>query len=92
MLLTNHAYVLFCLSRYPDATLREVGEYVGVTERAVHRIVSDLVAAGALRRSRRGRRNHYELVEEYSVEREKMPTVRLADLLRTAQTSGCDFA
>lgn len=57
--LTNHAHVLVCLSRQPDCTLREVAGLVGITERAVQRIVSDLQDAGVLRAVRTGRRNRY---------------------------------
>ena len=59
--LTNHAHVLLSLAADPDATMREVAAQVGITERAAHRIVSDLEAEGALTRSREGRRNHYEI-------------------------------
>lgn len=57
--LTNHAHTLICLAREPDAVLREVAMEVGITERAVHNIVSDLEASGVLTREREGRRNHY---------------------------------
>jgi hypothetical protein len=57
--LTNHAQVLVCLANDPDARLREVGSTVGITERAAHRIVGDLVAAGYVSRERNGRRNRY---------------------------------
>lgn len=59
--LSNHAHVLVCIADDPDVRLRDVAERVGVTERAVHRIVGELEAAGVLRRVREGRRNHYEL-------------------------------
>ena len=59
--LSNSAHVLVCLARDPDMTLREVGDMVGVTERAVHRLVSELEAAGVITRFREGRRNHYEI-------------------------------
>ena len=59
--LTNHAHVLLSLASNPDATLREVAEQVGITERAAHRIVGELEHEGALTRSRDGRRNHYEI-------------------------------
>jgi DNA-binding transcriptional regulator PaaX len=38
-----------------------MAENVGVTERAVHRIVGELSAAGVVSKAREGRRNHYEL-------------------------------
>jgi DNA-binding transcriptional ArsR family regulator len=59
--LSNHAHVLVCLARDPDARLREVAEQVGITERGVCRIVSELEEAGVISRSREGRRNHYEI-------------------------------
>ena len=59
--LTNHAHVLICLVQEPNLRLRDVAERVGITERAVHRIVNDLEEAGVLTRNRDGRRNHYQV-------------------------------
>ncbi len=59
--LTNHARVLFCLADDPSLRPREAADRIGITERAVQRIVSDLEEAGVLTRSREGRRNRYEI-------------------------------
>jgi predicted transcriptional regulator len=59
--LTNHSHVLLCLARDPELRLRDVAERVGITERAVQRIVSELEDAGYITRSRNGRRNLYEV-------------------------------
>jgi DNA-binding Lrp family transcriptional regulator len=59
--LSNHAHVLVCLALDPDARLRDVALSVGITERAVQKIVSDLEEAGAILRERAGRRNSYRL-------------------------------
>ena len=59
--LTNHAHVLLCLAMDPDARMRNVAERVGITERAVQKIVADLEEGGYLTRSRSGRRNRYEI-------------------------------
>jgi DNA-binding MarR family transcriptional regulator len=59
--LTNHAQVLLCIAHDPGARLREIGEAVGITERAAHRIVGELAAAGYISRRRTGRRNHYTI-------------------------------
>jgi predicted ArsR family transcriptional regulator len=59
--LSNHAHVLVCLARDRDARLRDVAELVGITERAAFKIVTELEAAGVVRRTREGRRNHYDL-------------------------------
>lgn len=57
--LNNHAHVLICLARYPDAVLREVAQRVGVTERATQKIIKDLVDCLVLQRHREGRCNRY---------------------------------
>src|SRR3954462_14190384 len=59
--LSNHAHVLLCIAKEPEVRLREVAHRVGITERAVQRIVADLEEGGYLSRSREGRRNHYEV-------------------------------
>ena len=59
--MTNHAHVLFCLARDPDLRLRDVAARVGVTERAVQRIVADLHDGGYLEVHKQGRRNRYEV-------------------------------
>ena len=59
--LTNHAHVLIVLHTEPHLVLREVAGRVGITERAVQRIVQDLEEGGYLRRERVGRKNRYEV-------------------------------
>lgn len=59
--LTNHSHVLICLVEDPTARVRDVADRVGITERAVQKILHDLEAAGVLIRHRDGRRNHYEV-------------------------------
>lgn len=61
--LTNHAHVLLCISREPEVRMRDVAHMVGITERAVQRIIADLEKEGYLVRLRRGRRNRYEVCE-----------------------------
>ncbi|MBK8263244.1 MAG: winged helix-turn-helix transcriptional regulator [Nannocystis sp.] len=57
--LTNHAHVLFCLVEEPEARLRDLADRVGITERAVARILSELEAGHYLSREKIGRRNRY---------------------------------
>lgn len=59
--LTNHAHVLLCLAADPEVRLRDVAERVGITERAVQRIVTDLEEGGYVTRVRVGRRNEYQV-------------------------------
>jgi DNA-binding MarR family transcriptional regulator len=59
--LTNHAHVLFCIAQDPEVRLRDVAVRVGITERAVQRIVTDLEDEGYLAVSKEGRRNRYQV-------------------------------
>ena len=60
--LTNHAQVLLCLVRNGGRmTAREIAGIVGITERAVQRILDDLEEAGYISRFRDGRQNRYEI-------------------------------
>ncbi|MGL4398634.1 MAG: helix-turn-helix transcriptional regulator [Luteolibacter sp.] len=61
---TNHAHVLVCLAGDPEMRLRDVGLQVGITERAVQKIVAELEAGGVLERERQGRRNVYRILGE----------------------------
>jgi predicted transcriptional regulator len=84
--LTNHAHVLVCIANDPGARLRELAEQVGITERAVHRIVVELEDAGYITRRREGRRNQYTIRSESRlhdpVARDRDPSLgRLLELL-----------
>lgn len=59
--LTNHAQVLICIAHDPGIRLHDIGGQLGITERAAHRIVAELDAAGCITRQRNGRRNHYTI-------------------------------
>jgi DNA-binding Lrp family transcriptional regulator len=58
---TNHGHVLSCIAADPTARLRDIAATVGITERTVAQIVSDLEQAGYLTKTRVGRSNHYEV-------------------------------
>jgi DNA-binding IclR family transcriptional regulator len=62
--LSNHAHVLLLIARDPEIKIREVAERVGITERAVQRIVADLETGHYLERQRAGRRNRYKIHPE----------------------------
>lgn len=80
--LTNHSHVLLCLAANPDMVLRDVAIAVGITERAVQKIVADLSEAGVLEREKVGRRNHYRINPKIALRHpiEKHRTV--GDILR----------
>jgi predicted transcriptional regulator len=59
--LTKHAQVLVCIANDPGIRLRDIGDRIGITERATHRIVTDLAVAGYITRKKTGRRNNYTI-------------------------------
>lgn len=65
--LSNHTHVLLVLAKDPEMRLRDVADRVGITERAVQRIVKELEQGGYLERARTGRRNHYRIHGELSL-------------------------
>jgi hypothetical protein len=79
--LTNHAQVLLCIAHDPGVRLREIGETVGITERAAHRIVAELATAGYISRKRNGRRNHYTIHSHLPLPDPLARERRIGDLL-----------
>ena len=57
--LTNHAHVLLCLAKSPDMRMRDLASEIGITERAVQRIVAELAEEGYIDIERDGRCNTY---------------------------------
>ena len=79
--LSNHAHVLVLLGGDPELRMRDLAERVGVTERAVQRIVSELAAEGYLEIRKEGRRNHYLVRRELPLRHPIEANVRIGDLL-----------
>src|SRR6201992_4334114 len=61
---TNHAHVLLLISRDSELRLRELAAEIGITERAVKRIVADRTVGGYLWVPKEGRRNRYKVEME----------------------------
>jgi hypothetical protein len=59
--LTNHARVLLCIAYDPGARLRDIAASLGITDRSVYGIVTDLTAAGYVVKHRDGRRSRYQI-------------------------------
>jgi DNA-binding transcriptional ArsR family regulator len=80
--LTNHAHVLTCVAADPGIRLRDIAVAVGITERATHRILSELVDEGYVLRERDGRRNRYQVVPELPLRHPLVQEREVGDLLR----------
>ncbi len=59
--LTNHARVLVCIAHDPGVRLRDIAAILGITERSVFGIVTDLTSAGYVSKEKEGRRNRYRI-------------------------------
>ncbi|MGA8354748.1 MAG: helix-turn-helix domain-containing protein [Solirubrobacteraceae bacterium] len=79
--LTNHAQVLACIAHDPGVLLREISERVGITERAAHRIVTELADGGYITRERNGRRNKYTIQSGLPLPDRLGRVQRISDLL-----------
>ncbi len=80
--LSNHTHVMVCLTGNEDLTLRDIAQTIGITERAVHRIVSELEEAGAITRERVGRRNVYRIHTELNLRHPLEEHCTIGELLR----------
>ncbi len=80
--LTNHAHVLIVLYNKPDLSLREVAVRVGITERAVQRIVQDLEEGGYLAHEKVGRKNYYSVSTNHALRHPIEAHRKIGDLLR----------
>ena len=85
--ITNHGTVLTLVSRQPRLTARQIASHLGITERSVQRIISDLATKGYLRRTREGRSNHYEVDETLSLPESILTDVAVGDLLNVLRSS-----
>ena len=66
-LLSNHGLTLLALADKPEVTTREISTYLGMTERSVQRIISDLDSADYISKEKLGRRNRYEVNHEKTI-------------------------
>jgi DNA-binding MarR family transcriptional regulator len=79
---TNHAHVMVCIARNGDRPLREIALDIGITERAVQRIIADLEEEGYLKRTKNGRRNSYSLILDKELRHSLEADHTIGDVLR----------
>ena len=80
--LTNHAHVLAVLHSDPQLVLRQVAIEVGITERAVQRIIQDLEEGGFIRWEKVGRQNRYQVLTNKSLRHPIESHRKIGDLLK----------
>jgi DNA-binding transcriptional ArsR family regulator len=78
---TSHLVVLLCIAEDPEMRTADIAERAGITDRAVRGIITDLVAAGYVARSRVGRGNRYSINGDMPLRHLETQHRRLGDLL-----------
>lgn len=79
--ITNHGLVLAAIARHPRSTAREIGDEVGVTERAAHKIIKDLEGEGYITKTKVGRQNHYRIHPDMPLDEDGASDAAVGELL-----------
>ncbi|OGN98623.1 MAG: hypothetical protein A2Y58_00935 [Chloroflexi bacterium RBG_13_51_52] len=80
--LTYHGRVLVYLVKHPQATCREIAQEAGVTERAIQKVIHDLIADGYIIRQKVGRGNNYQIHPELPMRHRMEREHAVGDLIR----------
>ncbi len=79
--ITNHGLVLSYIFHNSRSTAREIANYIGVTERTTHKIISDLEQEGYIERRKSGRRNVYRVDPTLPLRHHTKQDVMVEDVL-----------
>ena len=79
---TNHAVVLSFLFQHGTITAREVATRVGITERAVRKIINDLETGGYILKTREGKRVNYCVKKNRPLRHQSQRDKSVGDLLK----------
>jgi DNA-binding MarR family transcriptional regulator len=86
-LLTGHGHVLIEIARNPKARIRDISAIVGLTERTVQAIVTDLETAGYITRKRTGRRTRYTVRHDSQFRHPAQEGLRVGPFLAALATA-----
>lgn len=79
---TNHAVVLSFTARHPRITARAMAREIGITERAVRKIIRDLVEEGYLSKIKEGRGVFYRVDHRRVLRHRTQRDTAVGDLLK----------
>ena len=80
--LSNHGHVMVALSKDPTLRIRDLVGMIGITERSVRAIISDLQVDGYLEIIKIGRRNEYRINEGMNFRHPAEETYQIHELLQ----------
>ena len=81
--LTKHAVALSLIARHSRITALELGSAMGITERAVRKLIADLYAAGYISKKREGRGIRYRINPDLSLRHDAHLEVAIGDFLES---------
>jgi predicted DNA-binding transcriptional regulator YafY len=81
--ITKHAVALSLIAKYPRITARELGTKMGITERAIRKLIADLYAAGYIGKKREGRGIKYRINPGLSLRQDTHREVAIGDMLES---------
>ena len=86
--LTNHSHILLCLAADDSLRVRDLAQKVGITERAVMKILAELEAGGVIEREREGRRNRYRVLHRTKLRHQLEAHRTVGDLVAAVHGGG----
>jgi len=81
--ITNHGAVLTLIAEREQVTAREIADNLNITERSVHRIITDLENEGYIERRREGRVNFYTVDHDLPLRKGVVRETGVGELLAT---------
>jgi predicted DNA-binding transcriptional regulator YafY len=79
--ITRHAVLLSLIAQHPRITARELATRLGITERAVRKIIADLYAAGYIGKKREGRGVKYSINPDLPLRQDTHREFAIGDVL-----------
>jgi DNA-binding transcriptional ArsR family regulator len=81
--ITRHAVALSLIAKSPRITALELGASLGITERAVRKLIADLYSAGYISKKREGRGVRYRINPDLPLRHDTHREVGIGDFLTT---------
>ena len=79
--LTKHAVALSLIAKHPRITAIEVAASMGVTERAIRKLIADLYTSGYIGKKREGRGVKYSINPDLTLRHETLHDIAIGDFL-----------
>lgn len=81
--ITRHAVALSLIAGNPRITALELGENMGITERAVRKIIADLHDVGYIKKKKEGRGIRYSINPELTLRQDSHREVAIGSFLES---------